>query len=107
VGFGAQPAALRDEEIEGIRNSLNLHLRAEPHPFLSIGERVRIQRGPLQGVEGILVRKRSRVRLILSVELIQRSIALEINAADVTAIPDVTEGPGTRAPHRLPALEII
>jgi transcription antitermination factor NusG len=107
VGFGRQPAALRDEEIESIRNSLNLQLRAEPHPFLSIGERVRINRGPLEGVEGILVRKRSSIRLVLSVELIQRSIALEINAADVTAIPCVTEGKGARAPHRLPALGTI
>lgn len=107
VGFGTQPAALPDAEIESIRNSLNLHLCAEPHPFLSIGERVRIHRGPLEGVEGILVRKRSSIRLILSVELIQRSIALEINAADVTAIPGLTEGKGARAPHGLAALGTI
>ena len=91
VGFGGQPEALPDDEIEGIRNSLNFKLPAEPHPYLTIGRRVRISRGPLCGVEGILVRKKSSIRLILSVDLIQRSMAVEIDAADVTAIPNARE----------------
>jgi transcription antitermination factor NusG len=87
VGFGGMPAALADEELDSIRNSLNFRLRAEPCPYLSICQRVRVHLGPLQGVEGILVRKKSGVRLILSVDLIQRSMSVEIDAADVTAMP--------------------
>jgi transcription antitermination factor NusG len=84
VGFGGVPAPLPDDEIEGIRSSLNLHLRAEPYPFLTIGQRVRIQCGPLEGVEGVLVRRKNCIRLVLSVSLIQRSIAVEIDATDVS-----------------------
>ncbi len=102
VGFGGQPAALPDEEIEGIRNSLSFKLPAEPYPYLTIGRRVRISRGPLRGAEGILVRKKSSVRLILSVDLIQRSVAVEIDAADVTSIPGASEVLGTRSSHLRP-----
>lgn len=86
VGFGGLPSALPDNEIEGIRNSLKLRLRAEPFSYLAVGQRIRIDRGPLQGVEGILVRRKNCLRLVLSVALIQRSIAVEIDAADVSAI---------------------
>jgi transcription antitermination factor NusG len=83
IGFGAQPAEVAHEEIDGIRNSLRLKLRAEPYPYLSLGQRVRIDRGPLQGTEGILVRRKNCFRLVLSVALIQRSMAVEVDAADV------------------------
>lgn len=84
VGFGGSPAALPDDEIASIQNSLKLRLRAEPCPYLAIGQRVRIHRGPLQGVEGILVRRKNLLRLVLSVGLIQRSMAVEVDAVDVS-----------------------
>lgn len=86
VGFGGLPAALPDDQLESIRSSLTFKLRAEPCAYLSIGQRVRIDRGPLQGIEGILLRRKNCVRLILSVALIQRSIAVEVNAADVSSL---------------------
>jgi len=83
VGFNGQPAALRDEEIEGMRSCLVHGLRLAPHPYLAVGRRVRITSGPFQGLEGIVQRKKGRVRFIISLNFILRSVAVEINEADL------------------------
>jgi transcription antitermination factor NusG len=87
VGFGGSPAALPDEQIEALRAGLDGQLLAEPHPYLMVGRRVRIVRGPLCGAEGILVRKKSVFRVVLSLELIMHSVAVEVDAADVEPLP--------------------
>lgn len=87
VGFGGWPTALPDDQLEALRAGLVERLRAEPHPFLTVGHRVRVRRGPLQGAEGILVRQKSIFRMVLSLELIMRSVAVEIDAADVEPLP--------------------
>jgi transcription antitermination factor NusG len=86
VGFDGTPAALRDEEIGALRTSLGDAVRAEPHPYLTAGRRVRVTRGPLAGMEGVLLRRKGSFRLVISVELIQRSVAVDADAADVEAI---------------------
>ncbi len=83
VGFNGRPCALADEEVEALRNGLSRHLRAQPHPYLSVGRRVRIIGGPLQGLEGILVRKKGNLRIVLSIDLILRSIIVDVDMADV------------------------
>jgi transcription antitermination factor NusG len=83
VGFGGIPAALPDEEMGILRAGLSERLRAQPHPFLTVGRRVRITGGPFSGLEGVLERKKNNLRVIVSVELIQRSVALDVDAADV------------------------
>lgn len=83
VGFGGVPAALPAEEIEALRASLAHGMRAEPHPFLVTGRRVRVKAGPLTGVEGILTRRKNRARFILSVEPIQQSVAVVVDVADL------------------------
>jgi len=83
VGFGGHPAALPENEIEALRLSAAAHLRAEPHPYLTAGRRVRIRSGPLEGVEGILVRKKNAVRVVLSLDLIARAAAVEVDVADI------------------------
>lgn len=83
VGFNGQLAALPDAEIEGLKNGLAGGVRAEPHPFLTVGRRVRIKAGPLEGREGILLRRKGCLRVVLSVELIQRSIVVHVDVADV------------------------
>ena len=83
VGFGGVPTALPDMELEIMRSGLSERLRAEPHPFLTVGRRVRITAGPFAGLEGVLKRKRSSLRVVVSLELIQRSVAVEVEAADV------------------------
>lgn len=87
VGFGGQPIALPEGEVAAIRACLKQKCRIEPHPFLRTGQRVRIVRGALEGTEGILVRKKGMFRLILSVGLILRSVAVEVDSSDVEPIP--------------------
>jgi transcription antitermination factor NusG len=83
VGFNGLPVALPDTEMEIMRSGLSERLLAEPHPFLTTGRRVRITAGPLAGLEGILKRKRNNLRVVVSLNLIQRSIAVDVDAADV------------------------
>lgn len=83
VCFGGLPTALSNEDVEILRSGLTEQLNAEPHPFLSVGRRVRIVGGPLVGLEGILRRKKNNFRLVISVELIQRSFAIDVEATDV------------------------
>jgi transcription antitermination factor NusG len=86
VGFGGLPAALPDTEMEIVRAGLSTGLRAEPHSFLTVGRRVRITSGPFAGLEGILERKKSGRRVVVSLELIQRSVAVDVDAADVRSV---------------------
>jgi transcription antitermination factor NusG len=83
VGFNGTPAALPDEEIETLRKSLGNGIHVEPHPYLTVGRRVRIKSGPLAGVEGVLLRRRGNSRLVISIDLIQRSVAVDADAMDV------------------------
>jgi len=80
VGFNGTPTPLGDEEIESLRRALAQGARAEPHPFLTVGRRVRITAGPLQGAEGILIRKKGDPRVVLSIDLIRRSVAVEVDS---------------------------
>jgi transcription antitermination factor NusG len=81
VGFNGTATALPNEEIETLKASLANGLRAEPHPFLTVGRRVRIKVGPLEGLEGIVIRRRNRLRLVISLDLIHRAAAVEIETA--------------------------
>ena len=83
VSFGGQPAPLPDGEIETLSNGLANGIRAEPHPYLKVGHRVRVKYGPLAGAQGILTRRKDKYRLVLSVDLIMRSVAVEVDEADV------------------------
>ncbi len=86
VGFSGQPAALPDEEMEILRSGLRQSLRAKPHPFLTVGRRVRIVGGPFTGLEGVLKRKKSSLRVVVTLELVQRSVVVDVDAADVQAV---------------------
>ena len=83
VGFNGHLSPLPGEEIEGLKNSLAGGLRAEPHPFLTAGRRVRIKAGPLGGREGILLRKKGNFRVVISIDLIQRSMIVDVDVADI------------------------
>lgn len=79
-------AVVPDAEIEAIQRVLDAHVPAMPHPYLREGQRVRITRGPLAGVEGILVQiKPNKGVLVLSVELLQRSVAVAVDCTLVVA----------------------
>ena len=81
-----QFAVIPEQEIEAVRQVVGVYLRAEPHPFMKCGDRVRVKSGPLAGIEGILFRKKDQFNLILSVELLHRSIAVEVDGAAVEPI---------------------
>lgn len=83
VGSDGQPCPLAETDIEALRAGITGALPFEPHPYLTAGKRVRILHGPLAGMTGILVRKKNSFRVILSVDLVARSVALEVDAADL------------------------
>jgi len=83
VGFNGLPTALPEEEMEILRLGLAERLRAEPHPFLTVGRRVRITAGPFAGLQGVLKRKKSKLRVVVSLSLVQRSIAVDVDSSDV------------------------
>ena len=86
VTFQGQPAVIPDSEIRALESSLSAGLRLQPHPYLHQGARVRLKRGPLVGAEGIMIRRKERFRLVLSIDLIMRSVVFEVDEADVEPI---------------------
>jgi transcription antitermination factor NusG len=99
VGFGDRPAPIGDDEIESLRKILSEGATAEPHPYLAVGRRVRIARGVLAGLEGVLLRKKGCLRLLVSIELIRQSATLEVDAADVEPISRVAPPDISRRSH--------
>ena len=89
---GEHFAVIPENEIQAIRRTVEGPFRMEPHPFLRCGERVRVTCGSLQGVEGILVRKKNQFRLVLSVDMLAKSVAVEIDAADVESVSEPAGG---------------
>lgn len=83
VGFNGAPTPLPEGEIEGLKRGLVSGMRAEPHPFLKIGRRVRVRKGPLEGLEGIVVRWKNGRRLVICLELIERAMAVDLDSAEV------------------------
>lgn len=83
---GLRPTPIADQEIEVLRICSLRGYRMFPHPYLVVGGRVRVRNGPLADLEGIFLRRRGKSRLILSVNLIARSVAVEVDAADVAPI---------------------
>jgi len=85
VYCNGQPATIAAEEIEALRSKLSAARKIEPHPYLNRGRRVLVRSGPMQGFEGIIVRRKDRCRLILSLDLLKRSVAVELDEADLEA----------------------
>jgi transcription antitermination factor NusG len=85
VGTTREPTPLPDEDIERLRSGLHL-VHAEPHPTLTMGETVRIRRGPLQGMTGVVTRQKNSFRVVLTVDLIMKSVAVEVCADSVEPI---------------------
>lgn len=83
VGTAGRPGVIPKEEIEAIRRAVASSPFVEPFPFVRCGDWVRVKSGPLEGIEGVLVRKKNGFRLVLSVEMLQKSAAVEIDAFSV------------------------
>jgi transcription antitermination factor NusG len=76
-----------ESDIDAIRKITYSGARVEPHTYLNCGEHVRVRRGPLTGIEGILTRIKNRYRVVLSVEVLQKAVAVEVDAAIVEPLP--------------------
>jgi transcription antitermination factor NusG len=83
VSFGNAAAIVPEKEISAIRLAAASSQLMEPHPFLKEGQKVRVRSGPLSGVEGILQRRKDSFRLVLSIELLGRSVAVEVEQCDI------------------------
>ncbi len=83
VGSERQGTPIPDEQIESLRKAISEKLPCLPHPFISVGKRVRICGGSLNGVEGILMRQGADQSLIISVELLQRSVSIRVEGYDI------------------------
>ncbi len=86
VTFQGQPTAVPDAEIRALESSMCAGLRPQPHPYIRQGRKVRVKSGPLVDAEGIMIRRKEGFRLVLSIELITRSVMLEVDEADVEPI---------------------
>jgi transcription antitermination factor NusG len=79
VAWAGRPANIPQEEIDAVRRLVNSSLPIEPHSFLKCGDWVRIKSGPLEGIQGVLVRKKSAFRLVLSVQMLAQSASVEVD----------------------------
>jgi transcription antitermination factor NusG len=85
VGFGRQRSTIPETEIEGLRSALTLE-HTTPHPYLNVGERVRIRSGPLEGLTGIVLRQGNNLRIVLSVQLIMQSVVVDVEQSNLEPI---------------------
>ena len=86
VSVGGKAARLEDEEIDRLRACFARPNEVEPHPYLKVGQRVRVKHGPFAGWEGILVQKQNSARLVITVDPIMKSVSINLNGADVESV---------------------
>jgi transcription antitermination factor NusG len=86
VGFGEGPTPIAESEIEAIQVVLRSGLAGEPCAFLHKGQRIRVNRGSLEGLEGFLLRKKSEWRMVISITMLQRSVSIEIDREWISEI---------------------
>lgn len=86
ISINGTPTPVPAEQIDSVQIFVREKIRFDPYPYLHEGQRVEVRRGSLKGVQGILVQKKNRFKLVLSVDLILQSISVEIDACDVEPI---------------------
>jgi len=96
IGFGGSPVPLATEDIQAVRAMMST-MKSQPHPFLKIGDQVRVKSGCLAGIEGFLIRKTNGSRFVLNVDPIMQAVSVEMSADDVEPIASV---PRASAPLR-------
>lgn len=85
MAFAGKPAPIADAEIEAIRAALGSGQKTELYPYLREGQKIRVEKGPLRGLEGVLIKRRDW-RIVISIHLLRRSVAVEIDPDCVTQI---------------------
>lgn len=87
VSNAGVPAAVSELEVETVRRIVETPVQAQPHSYLERGDRVRVLRGPFTGLTGILSRVKNQYRVVLSLELLRQSAAIEIDLSDLERLP--------------------
>ncbi len=95
LGNGSHPIPLSDTEISSLQTAVKARLPIQPFPYLQVGQRVRIEEGALAGVEGIVIKLKQSLRLVLSISLLQRSVLLEVDRIGVS-VPTAMHTAATR-----------
>ena len=98
VAFGKTPTPVDDAEIEALRRVVASGAAQPHHQYLTVGERVRVREGSLAGVEGILVDVKNSWRIVLSVELLQRSVSVELDRAAIEPVQVRRAAPAPQTP---------
>jgi len=83
VGFDGRPTVVPAEDIEAIRACLEGKRDVQPHPYVQCGQRVRVLRGPLAGFSGIVLRQRNRTRFVVSFDVLERSVSVELEGTEL------------------------
>jgi transcription antitermination factor NusG len=81
VSFNGIPAVISDEEIDKLRSSLMIW-KSQPYPFLTVGKQVQIKSGPFAGLKGRILRRKGKMQLLVTLDLIQSAMLLELDAAE-------------------------
>jgi transcription antitermination factor NusG len=97
VGWGGRPAMVPQAELDAVKQIIQSRLHIETHPYLQCGDRVRVKTGPLEGLEGILTRQKGITRLVVSIDMLGRSAAVEI---DVLSVERIGPFPALNIPDR-------
>jgi transcriptional antiterminator NusG len=97
VGFGKMPEHIPDDEIERVRRMVESGLLVTPYPYVQVGQPVLIERGPLCGVEGILVEVKGKARLVVSVNLLRRSVSAEVDRHSIRPIQTLSMDSGRKS----------
>jgi transcription antitermination factor NusG len=103
VGSAREPWPLPDHDIEAIRLGVQMR-KIEPHPYLTVGERARVVFGVLAGLEGVIVRKKNNLHIVLSLDQIMQSVAIEVDASELEPVSTrarTSVGPANSQPYRL------
>jgi transcription antitermination factor NusG len=90
VGYGRTAVSVSDEEIQALQLAVASEMPKQPWPYLEVGQRVRVNYGTLSGLEGILVNVKGNHRVVLSVTLLQRSVAMEVETSWLSVVKEET-----------------
>jgi transcription antitermination factor NusG len=86
VGSGGYPTPMQKEEVDRLMKALQTGIEIEPYPYITVGTRVEIRSGPFEGATGFVIRRRGSTRVIISIDLIMRAMAVELDAEDLVVI---------------------
>jgi transcription antitermination factor NusG len=107
LGAGNLPLPLSDVEVNSLQTVMKARLPVVPYPFVDAGRRVRINSGPLAGVEGVVISCKQQIRLVLSITLLQRSVLLEIDRDQVSQEDAPDWGYGSLSTSKAPAPFVV